>query len=462
MGPYLASIVNLLFTIYNLIFIASYLSRMSSSTILVNDNKTIRAWAFFDWANSAYSLVISTAVFPIYFLAVAPDSINLLGNTYTDSSIYSFVVSFSYLLVAILSPILSGIADYGGKRMWFLKLFTTMGAVGCAVLYFFESDQYLWLGVTAFGLGTIGYAGSLVFYNSYLPQIASEDQYDSVSAKGYSYGYVGSVLLLIVILAMVQKPDWFGITAEGQGARIGFLLVGIWWIVFAQITFRKMPKDSVGKLESGIIGKGFRELRGTFKLVVKDKNIRRFLLSFLFFSAGVNTVIYVATIFAEQEIGFKTAELILLVLILQLVAVVGALFFAFVSNRLGNKMALLIQIAIWMLICVIAFFTQGKTVFYVLVGVVGLVLGGIQSLSRSSYTKLLDDDIDDLSSYYSFYDVLFKVSIVGGTFLFGFIEYVTKDIRYSVLSLGVLFLIGMLVLMGVNFGKDKKLIGSNV
>ncbi len=429
---------------------------MSSSTILIDDKKTITAWAFFDWANSAYSLVISTAVFPIYFLAIAPDSINFLGNTYTDSSIYSFVVSFSYLLVAVLSPILSGIADYGGKRMWFLKLFTTMGALGCGALYFFDSDQYLWLGVSAFALGTIGYAGSLVFYNSYLPQIASEEQYDRVSAKGYSYGYVGSVLLLIVILAMVQKPDWFGITQEGQGARIGFFLVGLWWILFAQITFRKMPKDSKEKMESGIIGKGFKELRGTFKKVVKDINVRRFLLSFLFFSAGVNTIIYVATIFAEQEIGFETAELIMLVLILQLVAVVGAIFFAFVSKKLGNKTALLIQIIIWMVICIVAFFTDGKTVFYMLVGVVGLVLGGIQSLARSSYTKLLDDEVDDLSSYYSFYDVLFKISIVGGTFLFGFIEYITKDIRYSVLSLGVLFLIGLVILMGVNFGQQKK------
>ena len=426
------------------------------NSLELNNKKTINGWAFFDWANSVYSLVISTAIFPIYFIAWSPDLIKIFGVEYSNESVYSFVISASYLLVAFLSPFLSGIADAGGSRMKFLKFFTITGAIGCSALFFFTNETLLWLGVIGFALGTIGYAGSLVFYNSYLPQIASEDQYDRVSAKGYAYGYVGSVILLLIILVMVMKPDWFGFANEQMGSRIGFLMVGIWWVGFAQITFNRMPKDAEGAQESGLVKKGIKELRGTFDKVVKDKNVRRFLLSFLFFSAGVNTVIYVASIFASEEIGFGQAELIALILILQLVAVVGAYFFAFVSKKLGNKFSLAIQILIWLLLCVAAYYTTTKTTFYVLVALVGMVLGGVQSLARSSYTKLLQDDIDDLTSYYSFYDVLFKISIVGGTFLYGMVFHVTKDLRYSVLALAGLFLIGLIILMGVNFGANSQ------
>ena len=372
----------------------------------LNNKRTINGWAFFDWANSVYSLVISTAIFPIYFIAWSPDLIKIFGVEYSNESVYSFVISASYLLIAFLSPFLSGIADAGGKRMKFLKFFTILGAIGCSALFFFKDETFLWLGILGFTLGTIGYAGSLVFYNSYLPQIATEDQFDRVSAKGYAYGYIGSVILLLMILVMVLKPEWFGFPDTQLGSRIGFMLVGLWWIGFAQITFRRMPKDSSEPSEPGLIKKGFVELRLTFKKVMKDINVRRFLLSFLFFSAGVNTIIYVASIFASEEIGFKEAELIALILILQLVAVLGAYFFAFVSKRRGNKFSLAIQIVIWFLLCIAAYYTTTKTTFYVLVGLVGLVLGGVQSLARSSYTKLLDDDIDDPIDSREIFDIL--------------------------------------------------------
>lgn len=425
-------------------------------SVPLNDKKTINGWAFFDWANSVYSLVISTAIFPIYFILNSPDVISIFGVDYSDDSVYSFVVSASYLLLAFLSPFLSGIADAGGKRMRFLKFFTILGAVGCSALFFFKNDTLLWIGIIGFAMGTIGYAGSLVFYNSYLPQIATEDQFDRVSAKGYAYGYIGSVILLLIILVMVMKPLWFGFTDESFGSRLGFLLVGVWWIGFAQITFNRMPKDSSAPSEPGLIKKGFIELKETFAKVKGNKNVRRFLLSFLFFSAGVNTIIYVASIFASEEIGFEQAELIALILILQLVAIAGAYLFAYVSKLKGNKFSLAIQILIWMILCIAAYYTTTKMTFYILVALVGLVLGGVQSLARSSYTKLLEDDVDDLTSYYSFYDVLYKISIVGGTFLYGMVYHVTKDLRYSVLALGVLFLIGLIVLLGVNFGTEKE------
>ncbi len=417
----------------------------------LNNKKTINGWAFFDWANSVYSLVISTAIFPIYFLLNSPDLIRIFGVEYSNTSVQSFIVSASYLLIAFLSPILSGIADAGGRRMKFLKFFTILGAVGCSALYFFENETFLWIGIIAFALGTIGYAGSLVFYNSYLPQIATEDQYDKVSAKGYAYGYFGSVLLLLFILVMVMKPDWFGFSDGNSGSRIGFLLVGIWWLGFAQITFRRMPQDNQEPRKPGIVKKGLVELKETFFLVMKDRNVRRFLFSFFFFSAGVNTIIYVASVFASVEIGFNQTELIILILILQLVAIAGAYLFAYVSKIKGNKFALAAQIMIWILICIAAYYTTTKSTFYVLVALVGMVLGGIQSLARSSYTKLLQEEVDDLTSYYSFYDVLFKVSIVAGTFVYGMVLHLTDDLRSSVLALAVLFLIGFVSLMGVSF-----------
>jgi len=424
--------------------------------IPLNNKRTINGWAFFDWANSVYSLVISTAIFPVYFLQIAPDFISIFGVEYHKSSVYAFVVAATFLLLVFLSPILSGIADAGGKRMFFLKMFTIIGSIGCAALFFFYQPEHIWVGVIAFALGTIGYGGSLVFYNSYLPQISTEDQYDKVSAKGYAYGYVGSVLLLAFILVLSMKPELFGLATENYlPVRIGFLLVGLWWFGFAQITFNRMPKDTKGPTPQGIIKKGFRELKGTFFQVIKNVNVRRFLLSFLFFSAGVNTIIYVASIFASEEIGFDQTELIVLILILQMVAVVGAIFFAHISKLKGNKFALIVQIIIWMAICLVAYFTTSKMAFYILVGFVGMVLGGIQALARSSYTKLLEDDVDDLTSYYSFFDVLFKISIVGGTFLYGMVHHITDDMRNSMLSLAILFLIGLIVLMGVSFNKEK-------
>ncbi len=429
---------------------------MSSASFPLNDKKTIRAWAFFDWANSAYALVISTAVFPIYYSAITPDKIDLFGMSVSNSALYSFAVSFAFILVAITSPFLSGIADYGGKRLLFLKVFTTMGAISCMALFFFKDASWLWFGTAAFIISTLGYAGGIVFYNSYLPMIVTEDRYDMVSAKGYAYGYLGSVILLFVILAMIQKPEWFNISKDGLAPRIGFLLVGIWWIGFARITFRRMPKDKKGALPDGIVKKGFNEMAQVFKYVMKDVNIRRFLLSYFFYTAGVNTVIYLATIFAEKELGFEAGELIVIVLLLQVVAIGGAYLFAYVSKLYGNKVSLAIQLVIWMAICLFAFLIVQKTPFYVLAGLVGLVLGGIQSLSRSSYTKMLDESIDDLSSFYSFYDVLYKTSVVGGTFIFGLIDLITGSMRYSVLTVGIFFIIGLIILMGVDFGDRSK------
>jgi UMF1 family MFS transporter len=415
----------------------------------LNDKRTINGWAYFDWDNSAYYLVISTAIFPIYFSSVTNENISLFGGTISNTALYSFSVSAAYILIAFLSPLLSGIADYTGRRMYFLKTFTLIGAIGCVALFFFHSPQTMWIGTTAFILGTIGAAGGLVFYDSYLPIIASEDQYDRVSAKGYSYGYIGSVILLIVCLVMIQKPEWFHITNPTLPSRISFVLVGLWWIGFSQITFNRLPADKPIPHPRKLFAKGWNELTAVWQIIKQDTHIKRFLASYFFYIAGVHTVIYLATLFADRELGFKDSELILTILLLQLVAVPGALFFAFVSRRKGNKFSLLIQLVIWMIICVGAYATTEKWHFFSIAGLVGLVLGGIQALSRSTYAKLLEDRKEDPTSFFSFLDVLSKIAIVSGTFIFGLVNSITGNMRYSVLTLALFFIIGFFILTTV-------------
>jgi UMF1 family MFS transporter len=416
-----------------------------NSAIEQNNPRTINGWAFFDWANSAYALVITVAIFPGYFLAVTDDNFRLFGMEMTDSALYAFAVSAAYLLIALMSPLLSGIADYGGRKMWFLKFFTTLGALSCISLWFFTNMATLPLGTIAFMLATIGFAGGIVFYNAYLPIIATEDQYDRVSAKGFSYGYIGSVILLITNLVMITFYDDLGFKDESMAVRMSFIMVGLWWLGFSQIPFRRLPPDAKNAMDEDLLKKGFQELKKVWNQLTHFQNTKRFLISFFFYNAGVQTVLFLAATFAEKELQFKTSDLIILILILQLVAIVGATFFAKVSDWRGNKFSLTAMILIWILICGIAYIVTSKTEFYILAGAVGLVMGGIQSLSRSTYSKLIPEDTPDTASWFSFYDVLDKVSTMLGTFGFGIVQ-LTGGMRSAVLALAVFFVIGLLIL----------------
>lgn len=410
-----------------------------------NNPRTINGWAFFDWANSAYALVITVAIFPGYFLAVTDDEFGLFGMEMTDSALYAFAVSVAYLLIALMSPFLSGIADYGGRKMWFLKFFTTMGAISCISMWFFTNMDTLALGTIAFMLATIGFAGGIVFYNAYLPIIATEDQYDRVSAKGFSFGYIGSVILLISNLMMITFHKELGFKDESLAVRMSFVMVGLWWLGFAQIPFRRLPPDSKNEPDKNLLKKGFQELQKVWHQLANYKNTKRFLISFFFYNAGVQTVLFLAATFAEKELQFKTSDLIILILILQLVAIVGATFFAKVSEWRGNKFSLSVMILTWILICGIAYVVSSKLEFYILAAAVGIVMGGIQSLSRSTYSKLIPENTPDTASWFSFYDVLDKVSTMMGTFGFGIVQ-LTGGMRSAVLALAVFFAIGLSVL----------------
>ena len=425
--------------------------------IVKNNKKTIRGWAFFDWANSAYALVISTAIFPPFFASISPKEISIFGSLIDSNTLYSYSISISFLLIAIMTPILSGIADHSGRRTSFLKLFTIIGSLACMALFFFKDADGSLFGLTAFILGTIGFGAGIVFYNSYLPDIATEDKYDSVSAVGYAYGYIGSVILLILILLLINYKHVFGIESETLPVRIGFLLVGLWWYGFATITFGSLKDTAVKKFEKSFISKGINEVKVVMNSALKDANIVKFLVAYFFFIAGVNVTIYLATVFAQVELGFQQTNLIILVLYLQFLAMVGAFFFAWVSKAIGNKLALLIQVIIWIGVSIASYFVITTTQFYIIALFVGLVFGGIQSLSRSTYSKLIKDDINSLASYFSFYDVLTKLAVVAGTFSFGLVNQLTGNMRYSILSTGVFFILGFVFLLTIKVPKQKGL-----
>jgi UMF1 family MFS transporter len=411
--------------------------------------KVIRAWAMYDWANSAYSLIIISAIFPAYYTAVAPEKVEFLGRTFDRASLASYSVSCAFLVIAILSPILSSIADYKGNKKSFMQFFCYLGSAACIGLTFMTRDN-ISFGIVCSIIGTIGFCGSIVFYNAYLPEIAAEPDQDKVSAKGFSMGYIGSVTLMLICLVFIMLNESKNLGWGSWPARLSFLAVGLWWAGFAQITFRRLPDSVPSKQhpEHNIITNGFYELRKVWNQLQNHPKTKRFLRSFFFYNMGVQTVMYLATYFASQEIKLSSSQLIITVLLIQLVAIPGAMLFARLSQRTSNIFSLGVIILIWIGICVFAYFTHTPTQFYLLATCVGLVMGGIQSMSRSTYSKLIPPT-KDTASYFSFYDVCDKVGTVIGTLSFGFVAEAFGGMRNSVLALMTFFIIGGILLLFV-------------
>ncbi|WP_034258070.1 MFS transporter [Altibacter lentus] len=430
--------------------------------LVKGSKKLLNAWAFYDWANSVYSLVIASAVFPIYYQALFNvanvETVNVFGGAIRSTPLISYTTAAAFLMVSIISPLLSGIADYVGNKKVFMKFFCYLGAVSCIGLYFFDLDR-IYISLTCYFFGLVGFWGSLVFYNSYLPDVAYNEQQDRISAKGYSMGYIGSVLLLIFNLVMVMMPQYFGL-GEGDAAsmkamRISFITVGVWWIAFSQYSFYHLPKgvSSGHKVTRRVLLNGFRELRNVYRSLSENSTLKRYLAAFFVYSMAVQTVMLVATYFGEQEIAWggndeKTIGLISSILIIQLVAVIGATLTSRASEKFGNIVTLVVINIIWVGICIVAYFVETPVRFYATAGVVGLVMGGIQALSRSTYSKFLPET-KDTTSYFSFYDVAEKIGIVIGMVIYGFIDHITGSMRNSVLFLVVFFIIGVILLLRV-------------
>lgn len=425
-------------------------------TVTTKERKKLyRAWSMYDWANSAYNLVITSTIFPAYYNAVTTvkkdgvivgDTVSFFGMQVKNSSLFDYSIAAAYLIIALLSPILSSIADYRGDKKFFMRLFCYMGSVACAGLYFFRRET-VELGVVLSAIAALGYCGSLVFYNAYLPEIAPEEDRDRVSAQGFSYGYVGSVLLQIICFVFVLKPEWFGITDDSFGPRLSFVLVGIWWFGFSHVTFRHLPKGTAlpEKPGKGVLMNGFAELRKVWEQLKHMPKLKTYLGAFFFYSMGVQTVMLAATIFGSKELKLETGQLIGAILVIQLVAIAGAYIMAKLSERFGNLQVLLVVVAIWIGVCIGAYYTYTATQFYIVAGVVGLIMGGIQSLSRSTYAKLMPAT-HDTASFFSFYDVTEKLAIVLGMLSFGVIDSM-MDMRTAIIALIAFFALGAVVLV---------------
>ncbi|HEY0272397.1 MAG TPA: MFS transporter [Chitinophaga sp.] len=411
--------------------------------------KVLNGWAMYDWANSVFNLVITTTFFPIYFTKATPTDIPLLGATFHNSVLYDYTAALAFLIVAALSPILSSIADTRGNKKRFLRFFTLLGSISCSALYFFKDSVFpsgesmALFGLACFLLSTIGYCGGLVFYNSYLPEIAAPEDRDRVSAKGYAMGYIGSVLLQLIGFALVVLHAQLGLD-EVQPLLITFLLVGIWWFGFAQVTFSVLPASrAAARTHRGNVWKdGFTELKKVWQQVKHLPVLKRYLTGFFFYSMGVQTVMLAATFFGDEVLHLSATKLIVTIVIIQLVAILGAWLMSAWSARTGNLRVIMIVVLVWIGICIAGYYMQTEMDFYILASVVGLVMGGIQSLSRSTYSKLMPET-EDTTSFFSFYDVTEKLSIVIGMFSFGFIHQITHSMRFSVLALAVFFIIGM-------------------
>lgn len=418
-----------------------------------NDKKTINAWVLYDWANSVYPLVITSTIFPIYYAAVTSlpgtDKVHFLGMDIVNTALYSYALSFSFLIIAAVSPLLSAIADYSGNKKSFMRFFCYLGAISCSALYFFIPGM-LWVGILGFMFASIGYSGSIVFYNAYLPEIADPSEQDKVSARGFAMGYIGSSILLILNLLMVQHPGWFGIPPGTMAARISFLLVGLWWILFSGITFRYLPGNTGGrKVQSSIVLRGYRELLGVWRELKHTRVLKRFLLSFFIYNMGVQTVMNVAALFGTKVLKLESTQLITTILIIQFVAVGGAYLFSALSKLLGNITALSISVFTWIGVCVAAYYVEDARGFYILAFMVGIVMGGIQSLSRSTYSKLLPAGTANPASYFSFFDVCDKLGYFFGIASFGLIEDFTGNMRNSIIALIVFFLAGLFFLIKI-------------
>jgi UMF1 family MFS transporter len=424
------------------------------------DNKRItRGWTFYDWANSVYPLVITSSIFPIYWSHViklitksdnGQSPVSFLGLQVPGTSLNQYAISASFLLIALVSPFLTSLADFSGRKKLFLQVFCYLGAASCAGLFFFGPDT-LTLSTFIFIAATVGFSGSIVFYNSYLPEISSEEKFDSLSARGFSMGYVGSVILLIICLVINQFHDKFGIDGD-RAAQLSFLLTGLWWAGFAQIPFATLPPDrgrpaDAPAAEGGWLLNGFRELAKVWAQLKQLPNVKKFLLAYFTYNMGVQTVMYVATLFGTDELHLESGALILTILLLQVVAIAGAYLFAKLSERIGNTRALSWSVFIWMLICIAGYFVQAGWSFYALAAVIGLTMGAIQSLSRSTYSKIIPENTPNSAAFFSFFDVTEKLSIVIGTATFGIINQVTGSMRNSILSLIVFFVLGLFFLL---------------
>ena len=436
-------------------------THLVSPIIPKDEKKLINAWAMYDWANSAYALVVASAIFPPYYNSIT----EVNGNSRLDfgpfslenTAAYSIILGISFGTVALLSPILSSISDYKGNQKSFMRFFCLLGSIGCMILFFFDRAQKVELALLGLYMATVGYSGSIVFYNSYLPAIASSGHQDKVSAKGFAFGYIGATTLLIFNLLLIMNPEIFGVEDDTFFPRLSFLLTGIWWLGFAQIPFLRLPKGlkkPVHETKGGDLLHGYKELGKIWTTLKNAPSLKIYLFSFFFFIMGVQTVMFMASSFGEKEVGMTITALIITVLLLEYLGIGGAFLFARISKAIGNIKTLMVLVSIWILICLGSYFIQTSTHFFIAAFFIGMVMGGIQSMARSTFGKMIPKTGNN-AGFFSFYDVCEKTAMMCGLILWGFLDNLTGNMRNSIFALALWFTIGLILLWKLNSLENK-------
>jgi len=415
-----------------------------------SDKAIRKGWLLYDWSNSVYFLVITTAIFPIFYNAITSttdtegntsDVVTFLGHEFINTQLYSYVIGASFLIVILASPLLAGMADFLGRKLLFLKIFCYLGASGCIALFWFDPAHLEW-SMTALFVANIGAWGSLGFYNAFLPEIAPREDHDLLSAKGYSWGFTGSVILLLLCLALIM----------GVGSHLtrwAFVAVGLWWVGWSQITFRRLPVNVKERPAGNLLWQGFRELRGVARELQGKTRIVRYLICFFVMSMAIQTIVLMASSFGIKEVQLPEDQLIVAIILVQIIAIPGAFLFSRLSNRYGNIPVLIGATTLWGATCVFAYcLVNGSIMFFVAAGVIGFMMGGTQSLNRSTYTKMLPDT-EDTASYFSFFEVLEKLGVVIGMFSWGYIEGLTGSMRNSILALIGFFAVALIILLSI-------------
>ena len=425
---------------------------------MLNDRKQIFGWVMYDWANSAYITTVTVAVLPAYFASVIIPAEGLtIGNTtYQATALWGFLISLSAFFVFIFAPILGAISDFSSSKKKFLMFFCYSGSLAACLLFFCKAGDIA-LTIGLFLIAQIGFVAANIFYDAFLPQIASEDKLDWVSGQGFAFGYIGGGLQFALSLGLIAAHQSLGISAE-LAARLAILMAGLWWGGFTLITFVYLKE--VKATEE--LPKEYRHLPkwlaytqvGLVRTVVTVRKVKlfrqmfMFLIAYLIYNNGIQTVITMATIFGKEELNFNTNTLMITLLMIQFVSILGALVFSKLASIISAKNALMITLVGWSVVVIYAYFLQTPTEYFILGGLVGLVMGGSQSLSRSFYGAMIPAKAS--AEFYGFYSVFNKGSAIFGPLLFGIISQVTGNARNSILSLIIFFIVGLVLLYFVD------------
>ncbi|HSH78468.1 MAG TPA: MFS transporter [Herpetosiphonaceae bacterium] len=431
---------------------------ISAANPPVNDRREIFGWMMYDWANSAFSTTVGAALLAPYITALAQSAVGENGTVLslgplgvvTAKSFFPYCISISVFLQVFLLPILGAIADYTNLKKRLMAAFCYVGALMTCLLFFITTNLYL-LGGLLFIIANLSFGAAIVFYNAFLNDITTEDQRDKVSSRGFAMGYLGGGLLLLANLALVLMAERIGIS-RGLAVRLSLLSAGLWWAGFALLTFRRLrTREAANALPHGTsaLTIGFRELGATFRELRRLPHTFRYLVGYLFFNDGIQTVIGLASVFLAQELGVSDSFLITLILMVQFVAFAGALLFGRIAAAINTKNAILLSLAIWSGVVIYAYgFLQTQNQAYGMGVALGLVLGGSQALSRSLFSRMIPAGRE--ASFFGLYEVSERGTSWIGPLIFGLVVSQTNSYRQAILSLIVLFLAGMAILFMTN------------